>query len=358
MNILIVTPGMKFGGAERVLSILANKWSEIGHNVSFLITVTNGVPSYTLHNDILINYVKYKNKKFRVINLFMTIRRFILKNKYDIVVSFMNDQCAITALALLGTGIPIVYSERNDPTKTNTRYIDKIYRKIVEKRATKVVFQTEGAQICYNRKVQNKSEVLLNPIEIEKFPVHDFKYEKDEIVAVGRLEKQKNFPLLIKAFSIIEKEFPTYTLNIYGEGSQREELKKLISKYKLNQKIFLKGEVSNIHNAIKDAKIFILTSDFEGLPNVLIEAMVIGLPCISTDCSPGGAKMLISNDYNGVLIPCNEVLILSQKIKELLLNREKAKILGKNALLIKEKVESTKIAKKWINLFNSAIYKE
>lgn len=199
-------------------------------------------------------------------------------------------------MAITGLHIPLIYSERNDPNRVNQRKVDKIYRKIVEHRADEFVFQTTGAQKCYPKKVQKRSVVILNPLDVTGFPTHDFTVEKKEIVTVGRLEPQKNQKLLINAFSELAKDFPDYTLIIYGEGSLRNELENYIISKGLQSKVVLPGVKNNIQEYIKDASLFVLSSDYEGIPNALIEAMAIGLPCVSTDCSPGGARELIADE--------------------------------------------------------------
>ena len=119
------------------------------------------------------------------------------------------------------------------------------------------------------------------------------------IVAVGRLEAQKNYPLLIKAFYLISNEFKDYIVEIYGEGQERSELSKLINELNLNNRVLLMGRHSDVHERIKDASLYVLSSDYEGMPNALMEAMALGLPCIATNCSGGGPKTLITNEVNG-----------------------------------------------------------
>ena len=182
------------------------------------------------------------------------------------------------------------------------------------------------------------------------FPTHDFTVERKEIVTVGRLEPQKNQKLLINAFSELAKKFPDYTLVIYGEGSLRKKLEKYIESKGLKDRVFLPGAKNNIQEYIKDASLFVLSSDYEGIPNALIEAMAIGLPCVSTDCSPGGARELITNGENGVIVECRNSNELATAMARLLTDRESAKRMGTNAKKIYTRVDKNLVCNRWLDL--------
>lgn len=208
MKIAVVTPGMTFGGAERVISILANNWCDMGHEVSLFITASNKPSVYKMNEKIKVEYYQaYNENGVSHFKLLSAIRKFVNTEKPDCVLSFMNDVCAYTTIALMGKNIPIIYSERNDPNKTNQSKIDKVFRKIVEIGAKHIVFQTRGAQSCYSEKVQRKSSIILNPVNLDKIPERikeEINYS--EIVSVARLEPQKNQDLLIEAFYLVNKK--------------------------------------------------------------------------------------------------------------------------------------------------------
>lgn len=357
MNLMFITPGMLFGGAERVISILSNEWTKMGIKVSIVITSEHRECVYPLSKEIRLIHLNglKKEKIFPHIELIKDIRKIIKEKKPDAVISFMNDICAYTAISILGLKIPLFYSERNDPNKVNQDIKNKIYRKIVEFFSTGIVFQTEGAKKCYSVSVQKKSKVILNPMIINNFPECDYSFLNEEIVSVGRLVYQKNHKLLIEAFSIVIKKYPTYKLKIYGSGNLKGELFQLIEKLGLENSIFLMGNSNNVLNEIKRSKLFVLTSNFEGLPNALIEAMAIGLPCISTDCSPGGARMLIEEGKNGYIVPCDDKNILAEMIIKILSDNKKLKEIGEEAKKIKIKVDSKKIAQSWLEFFKDKI---
>ena len=301
-------------------------------------------------NNALLLHALFNENGVSHFKLISSIRSFVNKEKPDCVISFINDVCAYTIIALMGKNIPIIYSERNDPNKTNQRKVDKIFRKIVEFGATYIVFQTEGAKQCYSKKVQRKSSIILNPVELNRIPnrkKEDIDYS--EIVTVARLEPQKNQELLIDAFNLVSKKHQDAVLKIYGEGSLKNKLQNIIDELGLKDKVLLMGAKQDVLEWIKGSYCFVLTSDFEGLPNSLIEAMCMGIPCISTDCSPGGARQLLGDD-RGLIVPCGDKERLAEAINMYLEQRHIAMQYGEEAYKLRDEIESHTVAKEWINL--------
>lgn len=354
MKCLFVSAGMLYGGAERVTSILVNEWAKNDCETRILVTRTEKISKYPLvqNVEVVSCYEDVKKTKAGQLAIIRIIRETCREWKPDVVISFYNDLCALASIAILGLHIPLIYSERNDPNRTNQRPIDQVYRKIVENRADKIVFQTKGAQACYPPKVQKKSVVILNPLDTSAFPTHDFSNEKKEIVSVGRLEPQKNQKLLIESFSMLAEELPDYNLVIYGEGSLRKELEAFVESKGLTNRVFLPGAKSGIQNYIKDASLFVLSSDYEGIPNALIEAMAIGLPCVSTDCSPGGARELIESEENGLIVECGNPKMLADAVKRMIVEKKEAKRMGTQARLVRSRVDKCKIADSWLGIIH------
>ena len=355
MKILFVASGMRFGGAERVMSVLANEWHRMGIEVRFFLTDTPPVSAYPLDKEIEIvsSFEAAQKSRLQQPVSVREIRKECIRWKPDAVISFYNDVCALTAIAIMGLHIPLIYSERNDPSKVNQRFADKIYRRIVEQKADAFVFQTEGAKCLYPERVQKKGTVIINPMDTSEFPYHNYENEELCIVSVGRLEPQKNQAVLIEAFSRIEKSFPDYSLVIYGEGSLREQLNNLILEKDLQNRVLLPGVKPTVQKYIQNASLFVLSSDYEGIPNALIEAMAIGLPCVSTDCSPGGERKLITSEENGLLVPCGDVEQLADAMERMLRDRGLAEKCGNNARKIREQVDVTTIANSWLDFVNS-----
>ena len=354
MKLLFLTPGLKFGGAERVISVLSNEWVLQGHTVQIMILGKDNQHAYPLSDAVKIIELNglCKEARWKHLDLIRRMRRAIREVSPDIVVSFMTDTCAYAAIAMLGLHIPLIFSERNDPTKVNQRKIDRFYRKIVERFARGFVFQTEGARSFYPKYIQKKSTIILNPLSNDSIPTWDESKASKTVVSVGRLEPQKNQKLLIDAFEQVHQFEPDFVLQIFGSGSLEGELRDYIGKKGLENCVFLMGNSSAILHEIKRASMFVLSSDFEGLPNALMEAMAVGLPCISTDCSPGGARMLIKNGINGLIIPCKDSVALANAIKKLIQDPLLALNLGHQASKIKEKVSAQTIATDWIRFLS------
>lgn len=359
MRILFVVPSMGYGGAERVISILANSLS-FKDSVRIIMINEEDRCVYQLNDNIQIQRVNPINKKkiLTIPLLFKNLRKSIKDYDPDVIISFINDTCALTAIANIGLRYPLIYSERNDPLNTNKTFKDKILKYIVMYLSNGYVFQSEGAKNLYPKRIKDKSTVILNPIDKEIFPKMYTGIRTKEIVSVGRLHSQKNQKMLINSFKNISDEYPEYKLIIYGEGSLRQALQDQIDMLQLTERVILAGNQSNVLEKINSASVYAFTSDFEGLPNALIEAMVLGLPCISTDCSPGGAAMLIDNYVNGILVPKGSEKDFSDGLRYLLSNKEHANQMGEKASHIIDKIKVENIIEEWKNFIQYVIRKE
>ena len=353
MKIVFAIPGMGFGGAERVVSILANKMVQ-EHTVRIILTSGDSKTAYPLSGEIDLKAIP---QEYSVNKRWIMFRKLCKDFKADVVLAFMDTVGIMACCYLFGMGIPVIISERNDPSE-KTRQLGfgfRILQKISFVLSSGYVFQSEGARNYYPAICQKKSSIILNPLDVENLPGREYDRIEKTIVSVGRLHPQKNHKLLITSFSKSKFCQAGYTLHIYGEGDLREELEKLIESYGMQDKIFLEGNQENILSRIKNAGVFVFTSNYEGLPNALIEAMAMGIPSISTDCSPGGARMLINDRENGRLIPCDNEQALIDTMDEWYDNPEKmyaAGIAGKN---IRDMVNISTIADKWIRFINERL---
>lgn len=283
------------------------------------------------------------------------IRNAVKKLSPDVVISFMSETNIDVCFALFGMSIPIIVSERNDPKIDPQSKIKQIMRKIAYIKPKGFVFQTPDAQAYFSKKIQKKSKVVLNPLT-GTLP-DPFKDEREKrIVAVGRLNKQKNFPMLIDAFSEFVKNHPEYVLEIYGEGVLGEQLKKYIDRKNLTDKVILKGFCKDVHEKILSAEMFVMSSDFEGMPNALLEALAIGLPCISTDCPCGGPRMLIKSYENGILVPIKDSEKMLEAMEFMVNNPDKAREMSINAVNVRKRADVDTITKEWLEFVD--LYKE
>lgn len=309
MKICFVIDKLGVGGAERVMTVLANEMIKKGHSV-FLIEASVETPSNFYFLDPCVTHINNlranKQGVFKKINF---LRKTFKTITPEIVVSFKYMVNFYTHVALFGLHIPHVMSERNNPYTYSDNFIAKHFKKLFYKMAQGTVFQTQMAQDFYfPKKRKNNSCVIPNPVLVAEdiYRPQNLQFEK-AFVSVGRLAEQKNFPLVINAFSKFVKIQPDYCLKIFGEGPLKNDLLELAKQKKVDDKVIFKGNSDTWHKEIIKDCAFIMSSNYEGMPNALMESLALGVPSISTDCPCGGPAFLIKNRENGLLIePNNE----------------------------------------------------
>lgn len=352
------------GGAERVVSILTEYFAKDGYDV-LVATLWRAEEEYALDGSVKrINLGDaWQDQRMgrleRAVRRFLDLRKLLIREKPDLVISFCNKANFRCAYAMAGMKIPLITSVRNDPRVDYLPYRRSMKR--MEKKAAGCVFQTTDAKSCFSEAFQKKSKVIWNPVD-ERYLKREENARtrsgetqteeklKHDIITVGRISEQKNQLLLIKAFDRIKEQFPEYQVKIYGEESEAgraELLKKAIKERKLEEQVHLMGQSSRLEKEIADAALFVLPSDYEGMPNALIEAMVLGLPVISTDCPCGGPAELIENGISGLLVAVGDEEGLAEAMMRVLKDRSFAETLGKNAGRLIEKVSPLKIYEEW-----------
>jgi len=355
MKILFMNGSLDNGGAERVTVNLCNQFC-IENDVKLVLTKL-GDNCYKLNKEVKIKTLENKkeNKFFRNFNLLKRLYEEIVSFQPDVIIAFLNEP--IARILILKTffkkikKIPVIISIRNDPNLLYKSLKNRMIVKLLYHKVNGCVFQTPEQKKYFNDSFQKKSVIIANPIN-KNFLVDQELSEKEKIfVTVGRLTNQKNQKLLIDAFSNISSKYPDFKLYIYGKGSLKEELMQLAEEKNLlkNNKIVFKGTTPNLPSELKNKYAFILTSDFEGMPNALMEAMALGLPCISTDCGGGGAKFLIKHNENGVIVPIKDKDALVDAMEKLILEPDFARQLGNNAEKIKTLYTEEKITDVWMN---------
>lgn len=351
-RITFCIPSLGSGGAERVVSILANKLIGYGFDVSILM-LSHLKCQYRLDDRVKIKCIDcdgdtalpiYRRLPLRL----QKIRKAAQELQPDVVISFMAETNIDVCFALWTMKVPIIVSERNDPTLDPPGQVKKWLRRIAYRKPHGFVFQTPDAQAYFSRRIREHSRIILNPLD-EHLPMPCAQEDREKrIVAVGRLNRQKRFPLLIDAFSLFSKAYPEYVLEIYGEGSLEAELHKQIEAQGLQEKIQLKGFCKDVHQQIRTAAMFVMTSDYEGMPNALLEAMAIGIPSISTDCPCGGPRMLIRSGRNGILVPVGERDALVKAMGDMAQDPMKAQQMAQEASQMRELADAKTITEAWV----------
>lgn len=364
MKILFVSETLTYGGASRRFVDLANYLADENYSVTFFVYNGNIQIENRIRNDIEIitDEVGGINGKWFNRNLIYRYRCIkkingLLKNsKFDLIISF-NDMVNINVLlSRQARKRNIIISERSDP------FYNKFYLGLIKKNLFKladgIVFQTAGAKSYFPKKVVSKSEVIPNPIPSNVYLPKYLENNSKTIISVARFWiYQKRQDVLLKAFSEFIKLHEDYKLILYGDGPDEIIIRQLIEKLNLKDKVIIAGVSDNILEMMSKASFLVLSSDFEGIPNVLIEAMTIGLPVISTNCSPGGASFLINNKCNGLLVEKSNHVALAEGMSYMVTNPQEAKEMANKAKEIKSILNEEIIYNQWLELISSIIYK-
>jgi len=351
VKVVFVIAGMAGGGSERVISILANEFIKRDIEVTIMMTIGHEV-AYLLDEKIsLIRIGDYSGGS--ILNRLVRIKRMrqIFKaNKDTIIISFGPDTSLYTVFAALFLGNRVIISERNDPAICPYPYR---LRNLLYRRAECLVFQTKDCLDCFPRYIRKKGYLIGNPLsEAKPFPERSrSSVTQYEIVAVGRLEPQKNYGLLLEAFALYCNMYPLQCkLTIYGKGYMLAELERRAIDLNIDKKVIFAGFEPNVMEKIKNSNLFVLSSDYEGISNSLLEAMAIGLPVISTDCPIGGSKELISPGENGILVPVGDAKALAEAILHLVENPELAAQMGNEAKKVRELYSTEAVTAKWLEI--------
>lgn len=348
LKIAIYNISISGGGAERFTVVLSKGLADKGYDVH-LLTAAQQKDEYAVADSVKRVILHEKNS---FVSNAKDLLKYLKDNDVDICLAvgiYPNLVATLAKSPSLKT--KIVISERNAPKHDHLSWKSKLLRKLLYWRADAYVFQTPGAMACYSKSIQKRSVVIPNPLK-ENLPARS-NNPKKEIVAVGRLMPQKNYELLLSAFAEVCKRDADYTLHIYGQGIYETHLQDYAKRIGIDNRVFFEGFKDDVHSCIKDSDIYVLSSDFEGLPNALMEAMAMGFPVVSTDCPPGGPRMLIEHGVNGLLVPVGDVVSLSDAMLELINDKILKESMRKSATETLRKYSLKDIIELWEIFLNS-----
>lgn len=382
-TVYIVLHTLSIGGAERHASSIANHLFRYGHQVK-IVLLQDHIVDYELEDGIevisltdteyserikdvkvgladkilLKTYRLVSQKRYHYLDRKLYIwAQYIRKLEFyfskqenidqGIVISFMPIP-NISAAALKNKfGFKLILGEFNSPQLEFAADApeNRLKREYFPD-ADGFVFQTHEQEEFYSYLETIEKKIIPNPVEdIRILPFYGKR--KKEIVNYCRHAKAKNLPLLIAAFSRLVKEYPDYTLVIYGDGPERKNTEKCIEEHGISDKVLLKPYAQNVLELVRESAMFVSSSDREGISNSMLEAMAIGLPTVCTDCPAGGARMFIEPYKNGIIVPVRNPDALYKAMKYMIDHPEDAQEMSRNAVAIRETLEKNKILEQW-----------
>ncbi len=357
-HVAMLIGALKKGGSERVLVNLSDYLVQRGWRVT-MVTQYQKENEYPLNSDvkrILSDITEDECSRSRILNFkrrFCKLRNIWKQEKPDIILSFIGKNNMMAILTSRFLNIPVAVAVRGEPTMEYYNGWMRLAARHLFKIADGVILQTRQCYDFFPKSVRNKAVILKNPVNQSFFRERYEGERTKELVAVGRIDANKNHEMLIRAFAGIADRYPDYKLIIYGDGELKKKLEELVKEMGMQERIFLPGSVSDVADAIYKTRVFILPSNTEGVPNTLIEAMVLGLTVIATDCPCGGPADLIEHGVNGLLTPVGEIDKMKDNLQIVLSDLQNADMMGRNATKTSDIFNPVKVNKEWENYLDS-----
>jgi GalNAc-alpha-(1->4)-GalNAc-alpha-(1->3)-diNAcBac-PP-undecaprenol alpha-1,4-N-acetyl-D-galactosaminyltransferase len=358
-KILFILDSLGYGGLEKMITWVANQISLFGCDVNFCVFYKPGHFFYDLDlniNKIKLNIIFDENlykRYFRLLTTGFYKLFFCFKTgRYDYVVSFSQSSLNLLVPLKYIFRYKLIISERGDPY-TPASFTFNFKRKLY-RFSDVLVFQTIGAKNYFPKIIQNKSKVIPNPISIPT-RAWDIQNTSNSICMFSRINiSHKRHDVLIEAFQIFKNRYSGYRLFLYGDGNDLKKIESIIKENKLEESVFLPGKSVDVINDLLQHKIFAFSSDWEGMPNALLEAMSVGMPVISTDWSPkGGVSTMINNLENGIVVPRRDPEALAEALCLLASDTALMVRMGANARESMKKFSPEKIAALWKEIFET-----
>ena len=347
-NIVFITQSLSFGGAEKMLCFVAESMAARGHKVC--IANLKGVNLATDYERTVSETIQVKEfSGLSRMEQICGIRKFAKSVSADVIIGFTEIPNMLAKIVSVSLGIPSIMSERGDPARTaGSGLKTKIAMKIINT-SRGGVFQTGGAQAYYGKGLQKRGVVIPNPIFINReLPQVQYSEREKTVVSVGRLNNyQKRYDVMLDAFKLFAAKHPEYMLKLYGNGSDEQLIRSWVEERGLTDNVRFMGLTMQPMQDICRDGMFLITSDFEGISNALLEAMAVGLPCVSTDHTPGGARLLITDHENGLLAPVEDPKALAAAMCEFAEDPNLAAKCGDNAKDVVNRFAPKRIIDMW-----------
>jgi glycosyltransferase involved in cell wall biosynthesis len=364
-KILFLVNSMQTGGAERVAATLLNEWAGSGYDITLLCTYS-GLPEchYKLKDTIKLIHLRdlsgvYDRKLIGYLRRLIALRGFIRKLSPDIIISFLTDVNVATLLATRGMKVPVLVSERTYPPMLPVGRFWGAMRRLTYPWAERVVMlSSTGLEWLQTSIPKARGVVIPNPVTY-RLPINNpivnpdsyIKAGRKLVLSVGRMDSGKQFDQLIAAFAAISQRVSDWDLVILGDGPERQALEAQIASLGLATRVMLPGRVGNVGQWYERAELYVLSSRFEGFPNVLAEAMAHGCAAISYDCDTG-PRDIIREGLDGLLVrPVGDVQRLQSAMAILMEDDQMREAMTIRAREVLERFSVIKALKAWECLF-------
>lgn len=347
-QIIISIGSLQSGGAERVVCEISAMYADYFQEVVILTWID--LPQfYQIDARVRIVCAEKESGFSSRFRQSLWVRKFVKREKPDVFLSFLMPFNMLNIVTLAFTKINVVVCERQDPSKVKTPFLRGV-RNFLYHFVSRIEVQTKEGKRYFPSSLQHKIYVIPNPNHITR-EQRDYclSCPKDNrIVTVGRLIAAKNHLLLIDAFTEVYAKYPYYRLDIYGSGDLRPALEEAILFSGIKEHIHLCGKTNDVPKSIASAQLFVLSSNVEGMPNSLMEAMALGIPCVATDVS--GVRDLITDKENGLIVPVGNKEALIKAILKLIESRELQKQFSNSTYSVCEKYDKYKIFNMWLEI--------
>lgn len=356
MRVTLVIATLSAGGAERVVSTMANFWARQGWTVT-IVSFDEGksVPFFELAQSVrysplslLSDSTGFLSGLWNNIRRLVRLRRTLADTDSDAIISFGEKTNVTTLIATWGMPARVIVSERTDPHMHGIGRIWTALRWYTYGRADRIVVQSSGAREYFLPQFQRTLAIIPNPVlAVSRVQLlRDDHSTRRVILGVGRLSAEKGFENLVYAFAQIRAQYPDWTLAIVGEGPQRPVLEALRETLGLSTCVSLPGLEPTLWDRSSSVGLFVLCSHFEGFPNALCEAMAHGIPVVATDC-PSGPREIIAHGKNGLLVPPADVKALANAMASLLADPDRRARMGSSATEITQRFGLEKVMRMW-----------
>lgn len=349
MKLTFVTSTLHAGGAERVISLLANSFCQKGYEVE-IVCINKHLMFYPIDEKVKVWFAEDEVKSPSILKKMMWLRKHINSEKPDVVIAFMLEVYCVTLASLIGVSVPVISSERIDPHFFGRA--KGLLRWLLLRRTTHLVVQTVRIKDFYSAKLQSRTTIIPNPVTDKVFSLTPTLKQK-RIIAVGRLAYQKNYPMMFRAFAKVHHDFPDWQLVVYGNGPQKDEIRGVIERLGMEGHIILAGKSDHVVEEMNKSSLFVMSSDYEGMSNALLEAVCVGLPVISTDVS--GAKDLITDGVNGYIVPVGNERALTLALSSMLSSPEKMDEMGRQSKALAPRFREEQIVGQWEELIKKVV---